>query len=77
MTPGTRNRKTAIVALGFGLFGVTLATSVFTLTEDRFRRMHALIIGAINIGVALYLGRRTRTEELRTTGGTRREARRP
>ena len=57
MTLKTKNRKTALAAFGFGLFGVAFAVGVFCLTEDWPRRAHALLIGALNVGVAIYLKR--------------------
>ena len=57
MTLGTKNRKTAMAAFGFGLVGVAFAVGVFCLTDDWSRRAHALLIGALNVGVAIYLKR--------------------
>jgi len=57
MTLETKSRKTAMVAFGFGLVGVVFAVGVFCLTEDWPRRAHALLIGALNVGVAIYLKR--------------------
>jgi hypothetical protein len=57
MTSGTKNRKTVLAAFGFGLFGVAFAVGAFCLTVDWPRRAHALLIGALNVGVAIYLKR--------------------
>ena len=57
MTLETKNRKTAMAAFGFGFFGVVFVVGVFCLTEDWPRRAHALLIGVLNVGVAIYLKR--------------------
>ena len=57
MTSGTKNRKMAMAAWGFGLFGVAFAVGVFCLTEDWPRRIQALLIGILNVGTAIYLKR--------------------
>jgi len=55
MTSDAKNRKMAMAVFGFGLFGVAFVVGVFCLTEDWPRRAHALLIGALNVGVAIYL----------------------
>ena len=55
MTLKAKSRKTTMAAWGFGLFGVAFVVGVFCLTEDWPRRAHALLIGALNVGVAIYL----------------------
>ena len=57
MTSETKNRKMAMAALGFGLFGVAFGVGVFCLTEDWPRRIQALLIGILNVGAAIYLKR--------------------
>ena len=57
MTLETKNRKATMAAFGFGFFGVAFAVGVFCLAEDWPRRAHALLIGALNVGVAIYLKR--------------------
>ena len=42
-------------AIGFCLLGIVFVVAVFILTEDWLRRLHAIIVGTINIGAALYL----------------------
>ena len=42
---------------GFGLFGVAFGVGVFCLTEEWPRRIQALLIGILNVGVAIYLKR--------------------
>jgi hypothetical protein len=59
MTAERQSRKMSIAAIGFGVFGAAFVLCVFCLSDDWFRRVHALTIGAINIGAAIYLrGRR-------------------
>ena len=57
MTLKAKSRKTTMAAWGFGLFGVAFVVGVFCLTEDWPTRAHALLIGALNVGVAIYLKR--------------------
>lgn len=57
MTSDVKNRKMAMAVFGFGIFGVAFVVGVFCLTEDWPRRAHALLIGALNVGVAIYLKR--------------------
>ena len=53
----TKNRKTTMTTWGFGLFGVAFAVGAFCLTEEWPRRIQALLIGILNVGVAIYLKR--------------------
>lgn len=46
-----------MAAWGFGLFGVAFGVGVFCLTEEWPRRIQALLIGILNVGVAIYLKR--------------------
>ena len=52
----TRNDKKRVVAgIILALFGIVFAIIVFCLTDNWRRRVHAITVGAINIGVAIYL----------------------
>ena len=44
-------------AIGVCLLGIAFVVAVFILTDDWLRKLHAIVVGAINIGVALYLRR--------------------
>jgi uncharacterized membrane protein len=53
MSSGKTKRKTASVI--FVLVGIGIVFAVFMTTDEWPRRLHAVLVGAINIAAAVYL----------------------
>jgi uncharacterized BrkB/YihY/UPF0761 family membrane protein len=60
MKPQKQEMKRKRIAVFFILFGIVFALCVFTLTDEWPRGIHALVIGAISIALALYIGSSSR-----------------